>query len=702
MPVYRCVVTLLLGAFAVFGAPRKDADVARVNLALAQLPLHFEANQGQWNSAVRYAARSESGTVYLTEHGPVLANRNHRIDFRLLHSNPASRLEGLERLRVRTNYFVGDRSRWHLDVPQYGRVAYRGVYPGIDVVYYGNRNQLEYDLVLRPGADPRDIRLQFRGADGVSVTTEGDLSVKSGGAHFVQKRPVIYQEDPQTAARHPLEGRYVLMGRGVVGVRVNAYDRSQPLVIDPVLEYSSFVGGSMTDQIAAVASDSQGYLYGVGYTNNSDLVFSPGALQVSDNGTNNVIAVEFDPTQSGANSLLYLSYLGGTRSDAATALTLDSQGQMYITGTTTSSDFPLAGNSIQTSYKISSTSTVFLPEVFVAIINPNAALVYGTYFGGSGGDTPYAIALDSQNNIYVEGTTSSTDFPATATAYQTALWGPSDTFLFKFNANSSSVTYATYLGGEAADDGRGLAVSSSGLVYFAASTWSTLFPLAGSPYQYSLIGYENLIVGVIDPTQSGVSSLVYATYFGGSMLEEVRQITLDSSGRMYLTGFTLSPDFPTTANALIPAMPGPAAGFVTRVNPAAPPAQFLDYSTFLGGSGGDIAYSIAVDNAGLVYVTGYTVSIDFPVTPGAIQSYYGSGVDLFLVKFDPSVAGTAGLLYGTYLGGNGIHVPGTLALAPDGSIFIGGYTNSDLQITPSAYQGSYGGGYSDGFVLAVK
>jgi hypothetical protein len=702
IPLYRSVLTLLLSAASVLAAPRPDPEVVRANLALARLPLHFEANQGQWNPAVRYAARSGAGTVFLTARGPVLATSTHRIDLNLIHSNRAPRLEGLDRLRTRTNYYVGDRAKWHTDVAEFGRVAYRAVYPGIDVVYYGNRNQLEYDFVLQPGADPRSIRLQFRGADHVSLTPEGDLLVESGDARFIQKRPVIYQEDSQTAVRHPVEGRYTLLGHGVAGVRVGPYDVAKPLVVDPVLEYSTFIGGTMTDGITAVASDSHGHLYGVGYTSSSVLAWSPGALQVSNNGTINVIAVEFDTTQSGANSLLYLTYLGGSRSDSPTALALDSIGQMYITGTTSSSDFPMAGNSVQTAYKIGTTATVFEPETFVAIINPNAALVYGTYFGGTGGDTPYGIALDAQDNIYVEGTTASTDFPATASAYQSILYGATDTFLYKINVNSTTVLYATYLGGESRDDGRGLAVSPSGLVYFAASTLSQLFPMAGSSYLTTLPGSESLVIGVIDTTQSGVNSLIYATYFGGSAVDEVRDITLDASGRLLLTGWTLSSDFPTTANAFQPMAPGTAVAFVTRVKVPSAPAQFLDYSTFLGGSGGDVAYSIAVDSAGLIYVSGYTLSLDFPVSSNAIQSQYGGGIDGFLVQLNPSVAGKSALLYGSYFGGSGMVVPTGLAIAPNGNVFLGGYTTDSLPVTGSAWQGSFGGGYTAGFVMAVQ
>jgi hypothetical protein len=671
-----------------------DTDLSRARTMMAQMPLRFEANQGQWSAEVRYAARSAGEAIFLTGRGPVLSNASRRVDISLVHANPAPAIEPLDRLPAQTNYLVGARSHWHNGVAQYARVAYRSVYPGIDIVYYANQNQLEYDFVLAPGADPRSIRWRFRGADRLHLTPEGDLLVESGGAHFVQKRPVIYQEN------RPVAGHYALLSHGKVGIRLDSYDRAKTLVIDPVLTYASFLGGSASDSINAMKIDSRGRMIVTGYTSNSDLLAN--LYQAVNLGTTNCFVAVLDPRFAGGPSLPSLTYLGGGRNDSCTALELDAAGNVYVAGTTTSSDFPLAGNSVQTSLNLSTTNTVFQPDTFVAEISLTDGLLYSTYFGGTGADTPRSIGLDRSGNIYVMGTTDSTDLPVTDSAYANVKWGPSDVFLFKLDPNSTSPAYVTYIGGEDREDGRGLAVAPNGLVYFAASTFSTQFPLAGNSYRNSLLGVENIIIGVMDMTKSGSDSLVYATYFGGSILEEVRKIALDSRGRLLLTGWTLSPDFPVTATAMQSAQPGSGDAFVARVNPAAPPATFLEYGTYLGGSDGDVGYDITSDSSGAIYVAGYTMSLDFPVTPDAVQSSFGLGIEAFVMKFDPTVSGRAALKYSSYFGSTGVHVASALAVGPDGSMYLAGYTTSELQATDTAYQNAFGGGYTDGFVIAVK
>jgi len=252
-------VFVVCGASA-FAAARSGKAIGEAQSALAGLPLRFEANRGQWNPEVRYAARSGRGALFLTERGPVVANGAHQVRISLVHRNIKARMEPLDRLPGRTDYFVGNREQWHAGVANFARIAHRSVYPGIDVIYYGNCDQLEYDFVLQPHADPRLIRLQFRGADRVSLTGEGDLAVESAGARFVQKRPVIYQQSPGAAPHRLVEGRYELLTGGVVGVRLGSYDRSQALVVDPVVSFAEFVGGSSTDVINAVATDAAGFL----------------------------------------------------------------------------------------------------------------------------------------------------------------------------------------------------------------------------------------------------------------------------------------------------------------------------------------------------------------------------------------------------------------------------------------------------------
>jgi hypothetical protein len=708
-------VCLLLSAGPVLAVDRNTA-ASRASATLSRLPMRFEENRGQWNPEVLYAARagtlSGHGGIFLTATGPVLVGSSgkhappHRVDIALLHGSARPKIEPLDRLAAQTNYFVGGRADWHTGISEYSRIAYRSVYPGIDIVYYGSPDQLEYDFLLSPQANPAAIRFQFQGADAIKLNDAGDLVIEAGGAQFLQKRPLLYQQDPHSSRRSVVEGHYRVLPGQVVAFDVSRYDHSRQLVIDPVVTYASFLGGDATDQINTVITDAKGLLYVVGYTDSTNLQPTYNGVQGASAGENDAFIAIFNTAAFGGPSLTYLTYLGGSNNDAATAIAVDSGGNLYVTGTTSSTDFPTAGNAVQTALALGTTETAFNPNVFVAVISQNSGLVYSTYYGGTGGDYPYFIGLDAKGNIYVGGTTSSTDFPVTSNAYAAVLWGPSDVFVLELNINATAALYASYIGGEDRDDGRGFAVTPGGQVYFAASTLSTEFPLAGNVYQNSLTGIENIVIGILDLTKSGNQGLVYSTYFGGSTIEEVRQLILDPSGNVLLTGWTLSSDFPITPTALKSQYGGAGNAFVARVNPSAPPSGFLLYSTYIGGSGGDVAYGVATDAAGNLYCAGYTLSPDFPVTPDAAQAQWGDGVEAFLVKFNPTVAGSAALEYGTYFGGGGFHVATGIAVPASGAMLIGGYTTDALfgvgNGINAAYQNGFAGGYSDGFVVAVQ
>ena len=698
MKLRRLFLSVLVWAASASAAAVPDsAALSQAKAALARLPLRFEANQGQWSRDVRYAARTAGGALLLTSHGAALLGAGHRVDVTLLRASRTPRIEAMEPMQARTNYFIGRPEHWRTGVENFTRVAYHSVYPGIDIIYYGSHDQLEYDFVLKPGADPASIRLRFRGADRVYRTAEGDLCVESAGARFVQKRPVIYQEIA-AAVRRPVEGEYELLANGIVGLRLRSYDRSRGVVIDPVITFSTFIGGSSGDQVNAVMSDSFGFVYVGGQTTSTDAATYGNAVQPTyDTGLDGFIGM-LDPN-SGA--WIYFTYLGGGRDDVVTAMSMDSDGNIVAAGTTTSSDFPLL-EPLQSTLALSTTSTssVFPTDAFVSIISVNGGLGYSTYYGGTGNETPRGVARDANGLIYIFGTTTSPDLPVTATAIGTTSWGTSDLFAAVINPLSATLVYGTYLGGESDEDGRGMALGPNGVIYFVASTYSQAFPTAGNAYRGVSRGLENLIVGAIDTTQSGLAGLVYCTYLGGSLLDEARSLSRDSNGKLILSGWTISPDFPVTANAMKPILAGPANAFVMRVNPAADPTSFIEYSTFLGGSVTDIAYDAISDAAGNLYVTGYTMSPDFPVTPDAAQSQYGNGIEAFLVKLNPAAAGSKALLYGTFLGGTGTHVGTTLTLAPNGSIVLAGYTQADWTL-PGA-DDTYFGGASDGFVAVFK
>jgi len=684
---------LLVLAVGCLSAAPPGPSLAAGRAALEGLPLRFEANQGQWNADVRYVARGGSANIALTDRGPSLRLPGAgQVDL-LLEGAARPRIQPLDPLGARTDYFIGKRSRWHTGVASYERVRYAQVYRGIDVIYYGNQSRLEYDFLLAPGADANSIRMRFRGADRLRITADGDLQVEAGGATILEKRPAVRQGG--TA----IPGRYVLLARDLAAIRLGRYDRSRPLVIDPLLIYSTYMGGTLADQVTSVKLGPNGTLYVTGSTNTSDMPYINGAYSNVIVGKTNIFLTILDLSAAGGFRPTYFSYIGGEEVDVPLAMALDAQGDAYLTGTTTSPDFPMVGNSILT------TNGSSLTEAFVLELNPalygEVSLIYSTFLGGTQGNTyGNAIDLDQAGNIYVVGTTLASDFTITANAYQTGLWGGQDTFLIEINTATTTPIYATFLGGELDDDGRGVAVAANGLVYLTASTESTQFPMAGYSYQNYLAGGYDLVVAVLDPSQYGSESLLYSTYLGGSDTEEVLGMAVDGNGNLLLTGYTLSTDYPVTADAAQPANGGNGDVFVTVVNPFA--SSFLVYSTYLGGSGTDVGYGIGADAQNNIYVTGYTLSADLPTTANAPVPKWPQGIDILAAEVTPHVAGPSGFGYVTYFGGPSINSGQTLAVAADGTLYVGGFTGGVLTTTSGAFQGSYGGGVTDGFLFVLS
>ncbi len=658
--------------------------------ALARLPLRFEANRGQLNPRIRYAAHAGGYSLALTSAGPSLSLGSHSVDISLLGSNRAPRIEALDPLPTRTDYFLGARDRWRSNVPTFARVRYASVYPGVDMVYYGNQSQLEYDFVVAPGADTRAIRMRFRGARQVRLSDNGDLLVDE----MIQKRPVIYQESP----RREIAGRYVLLGRNTVGIRVDAYDRSRQLVIDPVLTYLTYMGGTGTDRINAAKLVGNS-LYVAGQISNQDLSATDGAYSNVTGGLTDIFVAVLDVTPGAGYPVTYLSYLGGSNSDIPLAMDVDRNGVIYLTGTTTSTNFPLI-----TAFQTSGAATFI--DSFVLLLDPKTpgsdALLFSSYLGGAAGDDiGNGIAVGPDGMVYVVGTTKSSDFPVTANAYQSVLWGSQDAFIAKIDPRASALVYATYLGGENQDDGRAVLVGSNGLVYFVASTLSDNFPMAGFQYRGIRVGAQDAILGVMDLNQAGDQSLVYATYFGGSGNEEVRGMAFDGKGNVIITGYTLSNDLPVTGDAVQPSYGGNGDAFVAVLNPSLTFTNGLLYCTYFGGSHGEVGYKVAGDSAGNIYLAGYTLSPDLPIAGTVPQDQWGKGTDMFVAKFKTGIGGKGALEYSTYLGDTATYIPTALVLAPDGTVYMTGYGGIGLPATDNAVQGGFAGS-TDGFILVLK
>ena len=585
-------------------------------------------------------------------------------------------------MAARTEYMVGPRNNWHTGIANYSRIRYRSIYPGVDLVFYGKENKLEYDFVLQPGADPNAIRMQFSGGGKLAVTANGDLALDTPGGRMLQHKPAIYQQDSKGSSRRIVSGRYTLLADGLVGIRVDGYDHAQSLVIDPAITYATLMGGGATETMTGLKIRN-GLLYVVGSTASGDWV-----QKTTDNPFNSGVDcfIEIiDVATPGNYTLQYFSYFGGSADDFPLGMDVDTPGFVYMVGYTTSTDFPVQGN-VLTGMVQGNTSlqagNATANAGFLAKVDPNAvggtgtSLVFSTFLNGTlGNDQAEGIAAGPNGLAYIIGTTKSADFPITANAYAASLYGPSDCFLAQVDTINDLLVYSSFFGSEADDDGKAIALGTNGLVYFAGSTDGTQFPMAGSAYNLNSSGNYDVVLGAFDLTQSGVNSLIYGTYFGGSNIDQVNAIALDDRGRMILTGFTLSTNFPITAlTAVQPTNHGNGDVFLSLVDLTQPSSGFLLYSTFLGGADGDVGYGVTSDNAGYLYVTGYSMSPDFPVTSNAPQPNWGGGVDMFVARINPAIAGLQALAYSSYIGLDNTMVGCCLAVNTDSSLIVGGYT----------------------------
>ncbi len=704
----------------------REATNKQVQEAYGKLPLSFEANQGQTDGRVKFLSRGSGYALFLTSNEAILEvrrprgkakgrggfippdltpDRNNRqssvanrpstvLRMKLVGANRAPQVAGLAELPGKSNYFIGnDPRKWRTHVPNYRTVRYQGVYPGVDLVYYGNQRQLEYDFVVAPGADPKTITLGIEVAGGADrgfrpapdrrehegagarlrINTEGDIVVPSDRGEVRFHKPVVYQVREGT--KHFLSGRYVLRGRHGVGFQVTAYDAARPLVVDPLLSYSTYLGGSDFDKGLGIAADLMGNAYVTGFTCSSN--FPTGnPLQATLGGSCDAFVTKLNRPGS---ARLYSTYLGGSGFDAGLSIVVDRFGNAYVAGDTESPDFPTA-NPLQ-----GTLGGDF--DAFVAKLNPaGSALLYSTYLGGSGADDANSIAVDRFGNAYVTGETVSTDFP-TANPLQATLGGDFDAFVAKLNPAGSALLYSTYLGGSGADVATSIAVDRFGNAYVTGETDSPDFPTA-NPLQASLAGDLDAFVAKLNPAGS---ALLYSTYLGGSGTDDANGIAVDRFGNAYVTGETFSTDFPT-ANPLQAILVGGLDAFVAKLNPA---GSALLFSTYLGGSGDDEALSIAVGNVN-VYVTGFTDSPDFP-TANAVQGSLGGGTDAFVTELNP--AGSA-LLFSTYLGGSGGDEG--FAIAVDNvNVYVTGFTDSTDFPTANPLQATVGGGF-DAFVAKLR
>ena len=667
------------------------------------LPVSFEANQGIADPEVRFFARGGGYTLFLTPAAAVfqLADRSPAatLRMRLSGANPAPRLEGLKLLESRSHYLVGnDPRRWSIGAPHYGRVRYRRVYPGIDLVFYGNGRRIEYDFVVGPGADPGRIRLQFDGIGSARVD-HGELVLGAAAGEFRQHRPRVYQET--AGGRREIPTRYVVYEGGAVGFQVERYDASRPLVIDPELSYSTLLGGSGTDRAWDVTADSAGNVYVVGETASTNFP-SVSASQPRVGGGVDVFLAKLRPD---GKTLVYATYLGGSGDERGYGIATDAAGNVYLTGETSSRNFPTTAGAFQTAYGGGDT------DAFLTKLNPTgSALLYSTLLGGSGGDGGNGVVVDSSGHAYLGGYAGSANFPTTPGAFQTVFGGVEDAFVARLNPAASgppALVYSTFVGGNNGDSANAIALGPGGSPYLTGYTSSRNFPVTPGAYQrlnLSLTGTDDVFVVKLKPDASGLD---WSSYFGGEADETGAGIAVDAAGNAYVAGVTDSRLLLPAAQNAAPfqrAFGGGASdAFVARFNPAASGPAALAWATYLGGAQGDDATRLAADPAGNCYVVGATESSNFPILGGAVQAAFSGSQerddDAFLTKLSP--AGVP--VYSTFLGSRGINKSLGVSLDAAGNAYFVGATSAlNFPVTPGVVQPAFGGGDRDAFIARIN
>jgi hypothetical protein len=795
-----------ISARQVSTAPTKTLPQLVANYG--KLPISFEANQGQVSGPVQYLSRGPGYTLFLTGDGAVLtfgkaagvvpavdglksgsgaSDDKPGIDHSILRmkfigASVRAAATGADELPGKSNYFIGnDPTKWRTNVPNYAKVRYLNAYPGVDLVYYGTQGgQLEYDFVIAPGGDPHSIGLKFEGPGKIRIEKgTGDLILALAGSELRFRKPVVYQDqfpvdssqltaqdekrntedNPKSIIQNRkfLDGRFVLSGKDQIGFQVAAYDHRSPLVIDPVLVYSSFLGRGQYTVGYRVAVDASGSAYVAGATNSTDFPTTAGVFKSSMNPGGCAINInpgqpkkvftcpdafvtKLDPT---GTQLVYSTYLGGSASDGATGISVDSSGNVYVTGATGSRDFPTTAGAFQTSATDSSWRT----HAFATKLNPTgSALIYSTYLAGTHDDFSTISALDSSGYLYVAGGTISKDFPTTAGAFQRTISGTSchnyeqtwpcfDGFIAKLNLTGSGLIYSTYLGGSNHDVVLGLAVDSTGSAYVTGGTASNNFPTANALQSSSGTAPCGSTPGgnprpcffhaFVTKLNSTGTALDYSTYLGGNGHDGGVGIAVDDTGAAYVTGATNSTNFPTTAGAAQTSLGGGTCGkqpsntfdcpdaFVAKLEPA---GTSLAYSSYLGGNSFEFAMGIALDTAGNAYVVGATDSLDFPTdantgnfqggtcsipttgifqTSNDISGYSFNCPNAFLTEIDPT---GSSLLFSTYLGGASGDMAFGVAVDAAGDAYVAGSTlSSNFPVSAGAFQTSMTG-YTDAFI----
>ena len=685
------VATCVVNAVDRFGGTADPGELAESVPATPEIGLSFEPNIGQAPNGIRFVAQAPGSWFGFSPRSVTLGRPSPE--------GPAPRLTflgatqdvspmGRHRLQGVTNYLIGnDPDAWQTNVPRFGAIDYPELYRGIDLSFYGSPvGQLEFDLIVEPGVDPAAIHLGVAGAF-PALGPDGALRIASDPSIRLS-RPQAFQT--VDGIRHVVEAAFALDGREM-SFDLGSYDPRFALVIDPVVAYSTYLGGSGRDDVIYTAQGSDGTFYLTGATDSTDFPVTRGGLQSNLAGIADAFVTKLDPTGS---EIVYSTYLGGRKLDVAIGIDVDEDGAAYVVGFTASRRFPTTPGAVQR--RIGGGPA----DAFVTKLDPTGSeIVYSTFLGGDGNDIAFIAPVDADGSLYVEGWTGSKDFPTTDGAFQERYGGgPYDAFSTELDASGSSLVYSTFIGGSGDDGGWDGDLDAAGRIHLTGSTDSRDFPVTPGAFQPRYGGGRtDAFVLVLDASGT---DLVSSTYVGGKRYEEVTDLTVDEEFNTYVPGTTTSKDFPTTPSALqTESAGGKHDGYLVQLNLE---GTTLVYGTYIGGTGDDVAGAVRVSHDGIAVMSGVTSSRDFPVTPDAIQATFAGGPDdafAMWLELDTSTVSFA-----TYLGGaksDGSSGAG-LALDESGTVTIPGYTNSrDFPTTSGVVQQRFGG-TSDVFVVRMS
>lgn len=762
-----------------------SASAAGTMNMFGNAPLFFEANAaGEFfaqGGDCGFAISPSSSQMVLQKK----SGRTAVVKMEFSGANPFATVRGENELPGKINYLVGDKSQWQVGQPTFSKVRVGKLYPGIDLVYHGNQKRLEYDFEIAPGANPKAIQIHFSGAEKISINAQGELILTVNGGEIRQPMPEIFQI--VGGEKNSISGGYKILDARTISFAVGDYNHSLPLVIDPTIAFSTYFGGTGGDipwAVAWDAADSAIYVAGQTfskhfYTNDPAGFSTPGAFQQNFaggklSGDGFVAKFSISGTNFSGTNLIYLTYLGGSGDDSVSGVAVDSTGDAYVAGFTASTNFPTL-NALypNLSGKLNPRLRLFPGDAFVAELDPSGSnLIYSTYLGGSGSDAAIGIAVDAANNAYVTGLTTSTNFPVqnplqlqtvssnlVVVPHVSTNWvmttnlitfdhlqGTNNAFITEIGSGGAPLIFSSYLGGKNFDTGEGIAVDTSGYIYVAGYTDSTNFPATNYlTFTNLMFGTTNQITGTnvlagyllngstnrtftfdafVTKLQPSGAGFVYSTLLGGNNNDYAFDVACDNSGSAYVTGYSSSTNFPNTAfnvpglrtfvetnrNFFI----GDSDVFLTRIDDVSGQAT-IGYSALFGGQGNDIGYSVAVDSAGEAFVTGSTQSTNFPVLNPLPFQLAGStnstlnrltGVpknriypaDAFVTAF--SSDGST-LLYSTYLGGNGSDAGYAIAVDPSGNAFVAGTTASTNFPTVNPGQ-NFRNGTNDTFIIEIQ